>query len=57
MIKRGAVLGVSDVSRYFHSFPWSMAMRDKMRIEWQGQLYECWGLSFGFALCPYYCSA
>lgn len=57
MVRRNAVLGVSDVSRYFHSFPWALEMRDKMKIQWDGQLYECWGLSFGFALCPYYCSA
>lgn len=57
MVVRGSVLGVSDVSRYFHSFPWAFSMREKMRVEWEGQLYECWGLSFGFALCPYYCSA
>lgn len=57
MVVQGSVLGVSDVSRYFHSFPWSYDMRDRMRVEWRGQLYECWGLSFGFSLCPYYCSA
>lgn len=57
MVVRDSVLGVCDVSRYFHSFPWAYAMRDKMRIQWEGRLYECWGLSFGFALCPYYCSA
>lgn len=57
MVERGSFLGVCDVSRYFHSFPWAKVMRDKMRIQWEGCLYECWGLSFGFTLCPYYCSA
>lgn len=57
IVRPGAYLGVCDVSRYFHSFPWALDMRRLMRIRWRNQQYECWGLSFGFALCPYYCSA
>lgn len=57
IVSRGAYLGVCDVSRYFHSFPWALEMRRLMKIRWGRQLYECWGLSFGFTLCPYYCSA
>lgn len=32
-----AVMGVSDVSRYIYSFPWSIRMRNLMRIQWYGQ--------------------
>lgn len=56
IVRRGCWLVVSDVSRYFHSFPWAAEMRPLMCIEWEGTRYECLGLSFGFTACPYYCS-
>lgn len=56
IVYRNCWLVVSDVSRYFHSFPWSAEMRKKMCVEWDGDRYECLGLSFGFTACPYYCS-
>lgn len=56
ILYRGAWIGVSDVGRYFNSFPWAAAERAKMRFEWSGQLYEFLGLCFGFAPCPYFTS-
>lgn len=53
----GAVLGISDVCRYFHSFPWSVPMRRIMRIRWEGKTYKCLALCFGFTACLYYCNA
>lgn len=56
IVYRDSWLVVSDVSRYFHSFPWAEDMRRKMCVDWDGVRYECLGLSFGFTACPYYCS-
>lgn len=47
---------MSDISRYFHSFPWAQDMRPKMCVEWDGDRYEYLSYSFGFTACPYCCS-
>lgn len=41
MVERGSFLGIYGVSKYIHSFPWAVTMRDKMRNEWERRLYKC----------------
>lgn len=55
IIEKDCYMGITDVGRYFYSFPWAKPMRKYMKFRW-GKLYEYLALCFGFTTCPYYTS-
>lgn len=57
IVSKDAVLGLTDIGRYFHSFPLAMESRDYLSVEHNHQLYHYARCAFGYRLCPYYCSA
>lgn len=57
LITKDCFLALTDIARYFHSFPLSQESRRFFMVEYQGQLYQYARCPFGYKLCPYYCSA
>lgn len=56
IVRKDAILGLTDIGRYFHSFPLAAESRDLLSVEYQGQPYHYARCAFGYRLCPYYCS-
>ena len=57
LVYRGCWLAKGDVSRYFHCFPLALESRWLFWVTFLGVIYEMGRCVFGFAPCPYYCSA
>lgn len=56
MVYKNCVVGVTDVSRYFHTFPLAVVIRGFFMLMYGGKVYRYARCCFGYSLCPYYCS-
>lgn len=56
IIRRNAFLAVTDISRYYHSFPLAQETRKMFAIRHQGKGFHYARCPFGASLCPFYCS-
>lgn len=56
LVQRDWVLALTDISRYFHTFPLSKESRKYFRVWYGDQLLEYARCPFGYKLCPYFCS-
>lgn len=56
LLSHNCFMALTDIGRYFHTFPLSPEIRSVFRIRYQGVLYEYARCPFGYKLCPYYCS-
>ena len=57
LVSKDCFLALTDIARYFHSFPLSIESRQFFMVEYQGQRYQYTRCPFGYKLCPYYCSS
>jgi hypothetical protein len=56
MVRPGFALALTDIGRYFHTFPLARESRPWFRVSYAGTLYEYARCPFGYKTCPYYCS-
>jgi ribonuclease HI len=49
-------MGLTDIGRYFHTFPLSLEARRYLTVSFQRSDYYYARCAFGYKLCPYYCS-
>jgi hypothetical protein len=57
LMYRGCWMAKGDVSRYYHSFPVARESRWLLLFVFLDVLYQMARCTFGYKLCPYFCSA
>lgn len=57
LVRPGCSLALTDIGRYFHTFPLALESRPWFRVSYADTLYEYARCPFGYKTCPYYCSA
>jgi hypothetical protein len=56
LVSKGCWMAKGDVSRFYHSFPIAQESRWLFACVFLGVLYQIVRCTFGYRLCPYYCS-
>lgn len=57
LVSPNCFMALTDIGRYFHTFPLALESRPYFQIEYKRQTYHYARCPFGYKLCPYYCSA
>jgi hypothetical protein len=57
LVSKDCWMAKGDVSRFYYSFPIALGARWMFMCIFLGVLYEIVRCTFGYKLCPYYCSA
>ena len=56
LLHKDAYIAITDIGRYFHTFPLAVESRRFFRIRHKGRDLTYARCPFGYKLCPYYCS-
>ena len=57
LVRPNSYLALTDIGRYFHSFPLALDARPWFRVSYNDTIFEYARCPFGFKSCPFFCSA